>query len=97
MVHTIVDTSGIIFGRNMKTAISISDQLLQEADETARIMGLSRSGLFALAMRDFLHKQRQEKLLHQLNEVYGREVDPAEKRLLTGMKSKFRSSVKENW
>jgi len=38
----------------MKTAISIDDGLLQEADETARLMGLSRSRLFALAVGDFL-------------------------------------------
>ena len=33
----------------MKTSISIDDRLLREADETARMMGASRSRLFALA------------------------------------------------
>lgn len=42
----------------MKTAISIDDGLLREADETARMMGLSRSRLFALAVGDFLRRQR---------------------------------------
>ena len=31
----------------MKTAISADDELMQQADEAARVLGLSRSGLFA--------------------------------------------------
>ena len=79
----------------MKTAISIDDGLLQEADETARRMGLSRSRLFALAVGDFLQRQRQEQMLLRLNEVYG--VAPAEKRLLHGIKTKVRRTLKERW
>jgi metal-responsive CopG/Arc/MetJ family transcriptional regulator len=40
----------------MKTAISIDDRLLREADEAARLMGLSRSRLFALAVGEFLKR-----------------------------------------
>jgi metal-responsive CopG/Arc/MetJ family transcriptional regulator len=43
----------------MKTAISIDDGLLQEADDTARRLGVSRSRLFALAVSDFLEHQRR--------------------------------------
>jgi len=81
----------------MKTAISIDDGLLQEADETARRMGLSRSRLFALAVGDFLQRQRQEQMLLRLNEVYGNGVEPAEKRLLKRIKAKVRRTVKERW
>jgi len=35
----------------MKTAISIDDQLLQDADRAAKRMGLSRSRLFSLALQ----------------------------------------------
>src|ERR1700720_4089982 len=48
---------------SMKTAISIDEALLREADETARLMGLSRSRLFALAVVDFLQRQRREQML----------------------------------
>jgi metal-responsive CopG/Arc/MetJ family transcriptional regulator len=51
----------------MKTAISLDDTLLREADETARQMGLSRSALFALALAEFLERRRQEQMLLQLN------------------------------
>src|SRR5437899_1424070 len=57
---------GMISGSNMKTAISIDDGLLQEADETARLMGLSRSRLFSVAVGDFLKRQREEQMLHRL-------------------------------
>jgi predicted transcriptional regulator len=92
----------IILGSNMKTAISIDDGLLQEADETARLMGLSRSRLFAIAVGDFLERQRQERMLLRLNEVYANaaeqaEKDPAEKRLLNGIKAKVRRTVKDRW
>ena len=80
----------------MKTAISIDDELLNEADETARSMGVSRSRLFALAVADFLNRQRREEMLRRLNEVYS--SGPAsEKRLLRGIKDKVRRSVKERW
>lgn len=81
----------------MKTAISIDDGLLQEADQTARLMGLSRSRLFAIAVGHFLERQRQERMLLQLNEVYANEPEPAEKRLLKGIKVKARRTVKDRW
>jgi metal-responsive CopG/Arc/MetJ family transcriptional regulator len=81
----------------MKTAISINDGLLREADETARLMKLSRSRLFALAVGEFLKRQRREEMLLRLNEVYANGVDPAEKSLVARIKSKLRPTVKERW
>jgi metal-responsive CopG/Arc/MetJ family transcriptional regulator len=81
----------------MKTAISIDDGLLKEADETARLLGLSRSRLFALAVDDFLRRQRQEQMLLRLNEVYANGVEVEEKRLLKNIKAKVHSTVKDRW
>lgn len=81
----------------MKTAISIDDGLLREADETARRMGLSRSRLFSLAVGDFLRRQHREQMLLRLNEVYANEMEPAEKRVLKGIKAKVRRTVKDRW
>ena len=81
----------------MKTAISIEEGLLQQADKAARRMGVSRSRLFALAVGDFLQRQRHEQMLHQLNEVYAGGVEPAEKRRLKGIKAKVRRAAKERW
>ena len=71
--------------------------LLREADETARLMKLSRSRLFALAVGEFLKRQRREEMLLRLNEVYANGVDPAEKRLVARIKNKLRPAVKERW
>jgi predicted transcriptional regulator len=81
----------------MKTAISINDELLKKADETARLLGLSRSRLFALAVGDFLQRQRKEQMLHRLNEVYANGLEPAEKGLVKGIRAKVRRTVKERW
>ena len=81
----------------MKTAISIDEGLLQEADETARRMGLSRSRLFALALGDFLQRRRREQMLRRLNEVYGEGMSSAEQAVLKGIKRKVRRAVKERW
>jgi metal-responsive CopG/Arc/MetJ family transcriptional regulator len=81
----------------MKTAISIHDGLLREVDETARLMKVSRSRLFALAVGEFLKRQRREEMLLRLNEVYANGVDPAEKRLVARIKPKLRPAVKERW
>jgi metal-responsive CopG/Arc/MetJ family transcriptional regulator len=81
----------------MKTAISIEDELLREADQTARIMGLSRSRLFAVAVRHFLERQQQEQMLLRLNEVYASAPESAEKRVLKGIKAKVRRTLKERW
>jgi metal-responsive CopG/Arc/MetJ family transcriptional regulator len=81
----------------MKTAISIEDEILREADETARRMGLSRSRLFALAVGDFLQRHRQEQMLVRLNEVYANKAQPMDKRLLKGIKTKVGRTIKEHW
>jgi len=79
----------------MKVAISLDDSLLQEADETARQMGLSRSRLFAIAVAEFFERRRQDEMLLQLNQIYAEGLEPAERRLLKGMKAKVRRVVRE--
>ncbi len=81
----------------MKTAISLDGGLLREADEAARQMGLSRSGLFVAAIGDFLQRRRRDDMLRRLNEVYERGAEPEERRLLKGMKAKFRRTAQGRW
>jgi antitoxin MazE6 len=81
----------------MKTAISIGDWLFREADEAARLLGLSRSRLFPQAMGDFLQRQRLDQMLTQLNKVYAEEAQPDERPVLRGMKARVRRTVKDRW
>ena len=79
----------------MKTAISIEAPLLEETDRTARKLGLSRSRLVSLALKDYLRQRRNQEIVEQLNHVYGErpEVSVSADKL----KTKFRSTIKDRW
>jgi len=81
----------------MKTAISIDDRLLQDADRVARDMGVSRSRLFSVALREYLLHRHAQATIERLNRVYAGDADPAEQRTVKGMKAKFRPVLKERW
>ena len=81
----------------MKTAISIDDHLLHEADVAARKLGLSRSRLFAVAVHDYLRKREAEKTVRQLNRVYAKESGSRDLRTTSMLKAKFRSTLKDRW
>jgi metal-responsive CopG/Arc/MetJ family transcriptional regulator len=80
----------------MKTAISIDGPLLEEADRTARTLGLSRSRLVSIALAEYLRQRRNREIVSRLNEVYG---EPEEKDQPSGakIKEKVRSTVKDRW
>lgn len=54
----------------MKTAVSLPDQLYEEAEKTARTMGIPRSQLFARALEDFIAIHKREHITERLNKVY---------------------------
>ncbi|HMO58957.1 MAG TPA: hypothetical protein PKA05_13685 [Roseiflexaceae bacterium] len=73
----------------MKTAISIPDALFKAAEDYARAQGLSRSELFARALRVYLEAHQTEQITAALDQVYEAEssgLDPsfkaAQRRLL---------------
>ena len=80
----------------MKTAISLEDELLLRADRTALEMGISRSCLFSVALEAYLRKRRNQEILGQLNKVYADEPSPEERRTVTAMKRRFRSTIRES-
>lgn len=60
----------------MKTAISLPDNLFFVAEEFARERGLSRSELFANALREYLDIHRDEGLTHKIDQACA-ELDSA--------------------
>ncbi len=62
----------------MKTAISLPDELYQEADAVAEQIGVSRSQLYATALAEYLAKFRSEGVTSQLNAVYAAAPDAAD-------------------
>ena len=81
----------------MKTAISLNDQLMSEADQAAVQLGLSRSGLIAQALDHYLRRLRQQRVTGQLNIVYASGQAPEERQLTARMKRKFRTVIRDQW
>jgi antitoxin MazE6 len=57
----------------MKTAVSLPDDLFASADALARRLGVSRSGLIATALAEFVAKHRAAKISERLDAVYAAE------------------------
>ncbi len=81
----------------MKTAISVDDHLMREADDAARRMGLTRSRLVSIALTEYLHRRRKKEMLEQLNRVYAEKPDASEQRIIRGMKAKVSRTIKDRW
>ena len=63
----------------MKTAVSIPDELFEQAERAARETGRTRSGLYADALRRYLGTMPDAGITARVNAVYGRisnELDP---------------------
>ena len=58
----------------MKTAVSIPDEVFEAAEIAAKRLGVSRSELYANAVREFVERYRRDNITEKLNEVYS-EVD----------------------
>ena len=54
----------------MKTAISISDEVFLEAEQTARKLGLSRSRMYSMAIIEFIQAHNPDAITAKLNQVY---------------------------
>ena len=64
----------------MKTAVSLPDDLFRSAEVTARKLRVSRSQLYARAIREFLDRHRTRDITARLDEIYSKEaarLDPA--------------------
>jgi len=62
----------------MKTAISIPDEVFEAAERAAKSLGVSRSELYATAVREYLERYRREDLTEKLNQVYGQDETASE-------------------
>ena len=79
----------------MKTAISVEDVLMAEADDAARHLGLSRSALISEALREYLSRRRQAKITEQLNRAYKDQQSPEERQLVRSLRKKL--PARERW
>ena len=75
----------------MKTAISVPEGIFKEADRLARELGISRSELYANAVKEFLEARRNQRVQEKLNEVYAREDSRLDPRLHRMQSSSMRA------
>jgi len=80
---------------SVKTAISIEESLFKEANELATEMNTSRSKLFAMAIFDFIQRQKNQKLFEKINAAYDDTPDVSERKQQQAMKAKHRQILKE--
>ena len=82
----------------VKTAISLEESLLNQVNQLASNMHVSRSKIFTLAVKDYLKKQESKKLLAQLNAAYKDSPSQEEKSISEAMHRKQRKIVEqESW
>ncbi|MBI5831000.1 MAG: ribbon-helix-helix protein, CopG family [Armatimonadetes bacterium] len=53
----------------MKTAVSVPDELYAEAERLARARGITRSSLYQEALRDYLQRERDDRMTEAINLV----------------------------
>jgi metal-responsive CopG/Arc/MetJ family transcriptional regulator len=64
----------------MKTAVSLPEDLFRSAEAAARKLRVSRSQLYAAAIREFLERRQANSVTARLDEIYSKEparLDPA--------------------
>jgi metal-responsive CopG/Arc/MetJ family transcriptional regulator len=75
----------------MKTAVSVPDALFDEAERLATRLGMTRSGLYAAALEDFVSRHQARRVSERLDAIYSNEssdLDPgvsaAQRKVLKG-------------
>ena len=62
----------------MKVAISIPDDVFEAGEEVSRRMGVTRSRLYADAVRAYAAAHSGDEITRRLNQVYATEANQAE-------------------
>jgi hypothetical protein len=79
----------------MKTAISIPDEIFEQAERLAKARGWSRSELYANAVYAFVNSERFSGVREKLDTLYGDGADAALEPPLANAQA--RSIAKDKW
>ncbi len=80
---------------SVKTAISIQKELFNEVNKLAEELHVSRSKLFVLAVRDFIKKNENKKIISQINKAFGDSPGSTEKSLHDAMRQKQAKNLED--
>jgi metal-responsive CopG/Arc/MetJ family transcriptional regulator len=78
----------------VKTAVSLSEEVLSNADKLAQSLSTSRSQIFEMAISEFISRHQNQQMLQQLDIVYS-ENSTEEVELIQQMKPIHQSVVGE--
>ncbi len=81
----------------VKTAISIDQELFDQADELAKMLKIPRSQLFSNAIQEYLLRKESQRLLDDMNRAYDKPPTASERAHLSRMKAKLRRRVIDQW
>lgn len=79
----------------VKTAVSLSPEVLSNADKLAESLSTSRSQIFEMALSEFAARHHNQQMLEQLNDVYSEKLTIEEIQLARRMKSVHKSAIEE--
>ncbi len=83
---------------NVKTAISLQEELFQKVNKLADELHVSRSKLFVMAVQEFIKKKENQNLLSQINDAFNEQPDSQEIKLKTKMRKKqIKNLEREPW
>ncbi|MEN9521220.1 MAG: hypothetical protein RLZZ381_3808 [Cyanobacteriota bacterium] len=78
----------------VKTAVSLSEEVLSNADKLAESLSTSRSQIFEIAISEFISRHQNQQMLQQLDIVYS-ENSTEEVGLIQQMKPTHQSIIEE--
>ena len=81
----------------IKTAISIEESLYRQVQKLAEETGVSRSHVFAEAVRSYLRERQNRMLLEELNAAYAAPPSAAEKRVQQAWRRRQGRKVAGEW
>ncbi len=82
---------------NVKTAISIDEDLFDQVEALAKTLKIPRSQLFSNAIQAYLLRKENQQLLEDINQAYEQPPTAAERTHLSRMKTKLRRRVVDQW
>ncbi len=80
----------------MKTAISIPDNIFNEAEVTAKQLGLARSQLYVQAIKEFIDHQNKESITKKLNVQY-EDMDTENEFIDAGLDTLREATEHDSW
>ena len=81
----------------MKTAISIPDNLFNDAEITARQLGLARSQLYVKAIKEFIEHHNKDKITKKLDSLYSHINTTEEEFINIGIHSLRKATENDSW